>query len=80
MNQGPSTIKQSASEGKGSAPTSTRGPGAQVKRRRSEKTMSREKCVSLQQDQKVLNGRVFEPTAKNRLCMREFVAVVDFQG
>lgn len=36
--------------------------------------------MRLLQDQKVLNGRVFEPTAKNRPHMRELVVVVEFQG
>lgn len=80
VTQGPDIAEQTVSLGKWSAPNSTRGPGAQVKRRRSENGMSREKRMSLLQDQKVLNGKVFEPTTNNRPCKRELVEVVDFQG
>lgn len=56
------------------------GPGLQVKRTKTEKVLTRDWRISLLQDQKVLSGRVFEPTAKNSLGMREFVEAVKFQG
>lgn len=53
VSQGPgenkvfTSIKQVASSGKRGEPASTRGPGPHVKKRRSEKVMSRESRVSL---------------------------------
>lgn len=74
------SIMTVASVRKRGVPAFTRGLGPQVNKRRSKKVLSRERRMSLLQDQKVLNGRVFEPTTKNRLCVRELVEAVDFQG
>lgn len=86
VSQGHSEVKDStgvkniASKGKRDEPASTRGPGPQVKKRRFVKVMTNDRKVSLLQDQKVLNGRVFEPTAMNRPCIRKLVEAIDFQG
>lgn len=67
MDKDSTSVKQVASLGKKGEPTSNRGPSPQVKKKRPEKGLPRERRVSLLQDQQVLNGRVFEPTAKNHL-------------
>lgn len=51
-----------------------------MKRRKTEKVLTRDQRISLLQNQKVMNGRVFEPTTKNSLGMHELIDAAQFQG
>lgn len=51
-----------------------------MKKRKTEKLLTRDLKINLLQEQKVLNGTVFEPMANNSPGMRELVGAVDIQG
>lgn len=72
----PKAQKKETTKGKGRESVSTRGPGSQVKKRKTDKSLTRDQRLSLLRHQKVLNGRVFEPTTKDSAGMRELVDAV----
>lgn len=56
------------------------GPSLQLKKRKTEKVLTRDQRINLLQNQKVLNGRVFESTTMNNPGMCELVDTVESQG
>lgn len=58
--KGPKVQKKATINGKRNDPASTRETGLQIKRRKTEKVLTRDQRICLLQNQKVLNGRVFD--------------------